>query len=105
MYSLPTLHGPFDIIFIDADKKDYVEIYDMIMERRLLAQDGIILADNVLALGCTVDSNFGTPHDAAVRNGAELRKFNDRIAEVLTPPPLPNINPVSNACVFAGRPR
>ena len=80
--SLPTLHGPFDIIFIDADKKDYIEFYDMIMERRLLAQDGIILADNVLALGCTVDSTVGKPNDSAQKNGAELRKFNDRIAEV-----------------------
>ena len=76
------MHGPFDIIFIDADKKDYIEYYDMIMDRKLLAQDGIILADNVLASGCTVDSNVGTPPDAAVRNGAELRKFNDHIAEV-----------------------
>ena len=57
----------------------------MIMERKLLAQDGIILADNVLALGCTVDSKIGTPHDPAVRNGAELRKFNDHIAEVHIP--------------------
>jgi caffeoyl-CoA O-methyltransferase len=80
--SLPTLHGPFDIIFIDADKKDYIEFYDMIMERKLLAQDGIILADNILARGCTVDSNVGTHLDSAVRNGAELRKFNDHIAEV-----------------------
>jgi hypothetical protein len=79
--TLPTLHGPFDIIFIDADKKDYIEFYDMIMERRLLAQDGIILADNVLALGCTVDSTVGKPNDSAQKNGAELRKFNDHIAE------------------------
>lgn len=82
-YSLPILHGPFDIIFIDADKKDYIEYYDMIMERKLLVQDGIILADNVLSLGCTVDSKIGTPQDQAVLNGAELRKFNDHIAEVL----------------------
>ena len=56
----------------------------MIMERKLLAQDGIILADNVLSLGCTVDSKIGAPQDPAVRNGAELRKFNNRIAEVFT---------------------
>jgi O-methyltransferase len=75
------LHGPFDIIFIDCDKHDYIELYDMIMDRKLLAQDGIILADNVLALGCTVDSKLDTPgHDSAIRNGAELRKFNDHIA-------------------------
>jgi hypothetical protein len=62
----------------------------MIMERKLLASDGIILADNsistrntsniVLSNGCTVDSSAGNPQDSAVRNGAELRKFNDHIA-------------------------
>jgi len=52
------------------------------MERKLLAQDGIILADNVLALGHTVDSSAGNPQDTAVQNGADLRKFNDHIAEV-----------------------
>jgi len=79
--TLPTLHGPFDIIFIDADKENYIEYFDMIMERKLLAPDGIILADNVLSNGCTVDSSAGNAQETAVRNGAELRKFNDRIAE------------------------
>lgn len=82
--SLPNLHGQFDIIFINADKKDYIEYYDLIMERKLLAQGGIILADNVLSLGCTVDSKMGAPQSPAVRDGAELRKFNDHIAEVLS---------------------
>jgi predicted O-methyltransferase YrrM len=72
---LPTLHTPFDIIFIDADKKDYIEYYDMIMEHKLLAQNGIIVADNVLAHGQTVDASAG-------KDSAELRKFNDHIAEV-----------------------
>jgi predicted O-methyltransferase YrrM len=54
----------------------------MIMERKLLAQDGLLLADNVLAQGCTVDSSAGNPQDSTVRNGVELRKFNDHIAEV-----------------------
>jgi predicted O-methyltransferase YrrM len=80
--SLPTLHGPFDIIFIDADKRDYIEYYDMIMERKLLASDGIIVANNVLSHGCTVDSNVTTPQDPAVQDGAELRKFNDHIKQV-----------------------
>lgn len=81
--SIPTLHGPFDIIFIDTEKKEYTEVYDMIMERKLLAQDGIIVADNVLARGCTVDSKAGNPLDSTIQNGVELRKFNDHIAEVL----------------------
>jgi len=54
----------------------------MIMERRLLAQNGIIVADNVLSQGCTVDSAVNPHTDSAIKNGAELRKFNRHIKEV-----------------------
>jgi len=37
----------FDIIFLDADKENYLEYYDLAMAG-LLAKDGIILADNSL---------------------------------------------------------
>lgn len=56
--SLPTLHGPFDIIFIDADKENYIEYFDMIMERKLLAPDGIILADNGTLLLSSLIQSF-----------------------------------------------
>merc|ERR1711988_353845 len=36
----------FDLIFIDADKENYIEYYEIGMQ--LLAKDGIILADNSL---------------------------------------------------------
>jgi predicted O-methyltransferase YrrM len=53
------------------------------MERNLLAKDGVIVADNVLAKGYTVDSNAGNHDtDSAVKNGVELRKFNDHVKEV-----------------------
>jgi len=37
----------FDIIFIDADKENYLEYYQLAMDG-LLADDGVILADNSL---------------------------------------------------------
>ena len=40
-------HGErFDLIFIDADKENYIEYYELSL--KLLAKDGIILADNSL---------------------------------------------------------
>ena len=36
----------FDLIFIDADKENYIEYYELSLQ--LLAKDGIILADNSL---------------------------------------------------------
>ena len=38
----------FDIIFLDADKENYQAYYDLALDEGLLAEDGIIMADNVL---------------------------------------------------------
>jgi predicted O-methyltransferase YrrM len=44
--TLQTLRGEFDLIFIDADKPGYKTYFDIILEKGLLAKDGIILTDN-----------------------------------------------------------
>ena len=44
--TLPTLQGPFDLVFIDADKENYVNYYEAVLPK--LANDGFIIADNVL---------------------------------------------------------
>jgi caffeoyl-CoA O-methyltransferase len=41
------LDGPFDLVFIDAWKPDYVEYYELVLPK--LAPDGLILADNTLS--------------------------------------------------------
>jgi caffeoyl-CoA O-methyltransferase len=40
------LTGPFDVIFIDADKQNYINYYRRALQ--LLAPGGVILIDNVL---------------------------------------------------------
>jgi caffeoyl-CoA O-methyltransferase len=40
------LEGPFDLVFIDAWKPDYVDYYEAVLPK--LADDGVILADNTL---------------------------------------------------------
>jgi predicted O-methyltransferase YrrM len=44
---LPTLHGPFDMVFLDSEKSDYVELLDLILP--LLRNDGLLIADNVIS--------------------------------------------------------
>jgi len=44
--TLASLEGPFDLVFIDADKGGYVDYYEAVLPK--LAPDGVILADNTL---------------------------------------------------------
>ena len=51
--TLKSVDGPFDLVFIDADKTPYVSYYERAME--LLSDRGIIAVDNVLFGGRVVD--------------------------------------------------
>jgi caffeoyl-CoA O-methyltransferase len=44
-----SLDGPFDLVFVDADKEGYLDYYEAALP--LLADDGLIVADNVLWSG------------------------------------------------------
>jgi caffeoyl-CoA O-methyltransferase len=44
---LPDVEGPFDIVFVDAWKDDYLAYYEAVLPR--LADDGMILCDNTLS--------------------------------------------------------
>ena len=44
----PGFDGPFDLVFLDADKKRYGTYCRALLDRGLLAPHGLLLADNVL---------------------------------------------------------
>ncbi|MBX2964112.1 MAG: class I SAM-dependent methyltransferase [Cyclobacteriaceae bacterium] len=46
---IPQLSGPFDLVFIDADKENYTRYYDLVFD--LVPLGGYILTDNVLWSG------------------------------------------------------
>lgn len=46
---IPTLSRKFDLVFIDADKENYINYFEMIVP--LMNKGGIILSDNVLWSG------------------------------------------------------
>ena len=52
MNYLKTIQGKFDIVFIDADKENYQQYYDMIIDH--VNPGGYIIADNVLWSGKVV---------------------------------------------------
>lgn len=69
---IPTLNETFDLVFIDADKPNYANYYDMIFPK--LRVGGIILADNVLWSGKVLDTKANTDESTIA-----LEKFNEKI--------------------------
>jgi caffeoyl-CoA O-methyltransferase len=69
--SLRRLPGPFDFVFIDADKQRYLDYYEAVLPK--LSEHGLIAADNTLWSGRVVDE---TDEEAGTE---AIRAFNDRI--------------------------
>ena len=57
--SLAQLSGPFDLVFLDANKDDYPAYLDQVV--RLLRPGGVLLADNVIRKGAVMDPPDGDP--------------------------------------------
>ena len=53
---LKELEGPYDLIFMDAAKGQYINFLPDI--KRLLSKDGVLLSDNVLQDGNLMESRF-----------------------------------------------
>ena len=82
---IPSLDTTFDLIFIDADKGNYVNYFNLIIDK--LNPSGIILSDNVLWSGKVLDTTFkkdDTATPALIAYNA-LLKEDPRIETVLLP--------------------
>jgi predicted O-methyltransferase YrrM len=69
---IPTISQKFDLVFIDADKREYVEYYHLVFDK--IPVGGFILADNVLWDGKVVD-----PEAAIEEQTRGILEFNDLI--------------------------
>lgn len=70
---LPATDLTFDMAFIDGNKRQYSDYYELAMSR--LRPGGYILADNTLWDGHVADPAYD--HDAQTQG---IRRFNDRVA-------------------------
>ncbi|MEY3398024.1 MAG: hypothetical protein RL220_618 [Bacteroidota bacterium] len=71
---IPELPGEFDMVFIDADKENYLKYYDMVIDR--IKPGGLLIADNVLWSGKVTKP--AAPSDIETR---VLQEFNERVTQ------------------------
>lgn len=71
---LPTLAGPWDLVFIDADKINNDTYYELVLPQ--VSTGGFVLIDNVLWGGKVLDSYPLKPSD---KDTHAVRAFNDKI--------------------------
>ena len=81
---IPTLDVQFDLVFIDADKENYLNYFELIVPK--MNKGGIILSDNVLWSGKVLEPL--QPNDSSTKillEYNELLKNDSRIETVLLP--------------------
>jgi predicted O-methyltransferase YrrM len=71
---LGNLPGPFDLVYIDANKREYCQYYDLIFDK--LRPGALILVDDVLLGGKVYE-----PDPACDKQTQGLLAFNDKIAK------------------------
>lgn len=84
LQKLAEVGEPFDFVFIDADKQEYVQYFQLLLDSNLLRPNGCICVDNTLLQG-----QVYLPNPSA--NGAAIAHFNQvvqddpRVEQVLLP--------------------
>lgn len=71
--TIATLPGPFDLVFIDADKDNYLNYFEATLPK--LSERGVIAVDNVLWSGAVLNPADTSPQSVAIRT------FNDRVRQ------------------------
>ncbi|MDX2286995.1 MAG: class I SAM-dependent methyltransferase [Bacteroidia bacterium] len=90
---LPALEGPYDLIFLDADKAEYPEYYELGLPK--LRAGGLLIADNVLWDGKVLDDRVQDKETEG------LRRFTDRLCA--DPRMMPLLLPVRDGLMLALR--
>ncbi|MEK6493064.1 O-methyltransferase [Myroides odoratimimus] len=81
---IPTLDKKFDLVFLDADKKNYTNYFHLIIEK--MNKGGIILSDNVLWSGKVVeDIKWNDRATIEIDQYNKLLKDDPRVETILLP--------------------
>ena len=78
---IPTLPGPFDLVFIDASKREYTDYYESVLPK--LGDGGLIVADNMLWGGDALDPDATDPDTVGIRSFADHVQADTRVRNTL----------------------
>lgn len=81
---VPTLNETFDLIFIDADKREYPEYYQLVFDK--LNPGGYIIADNILWDGKIIDpTEQNDPQTKGIAAFNKMVQADNRVENVIFP--------------------
>ena len=81
---IPTLDKTYDLVFIDADKREYEAYYEAVLPK--IRQGGFILADNTLWSGKVVEKvHHYDQHTLGILRFYELIATDNRVEKVILP--------------------
>ncbi|XP_067396475.1 uncharacterized protein [Emydura macquarii macquarii] len=75
----------FDIVFIDADQRNPVNVYNFVMDNHLLRMDGVICVENTLMKGQVYLENVSDENVLAVRKLNKVINSDPRVEQVILP--------------------
>jgi len=79
--TIASLGGPFDLVFIDADKESYAAYYEAVLPK--LADRGLIAVDNVLWSGRVADPANDEQTTRILREFNDMVRADERVVSVM----------------------
>ena len=80
---IPEINETFDLIFLDADKENYINYFNCIINK--LNKNGVILADNVLWSGKVIDKKQQDNTTNILRRFNHMVNNDSRVETILLP--------------------
>jgi predicted O-methyltransferase YrrM len=80
---LANINGPIDLVFIDADKRNYAKYFDLVIGK--MRPGGLILVDNVLWSGKIIDPTALDKSTNALREFNQKCMDDSRVEKMLLP--------------------
>ena len=80
---IPGLDFMFDLVFIDGDKREYIEYYKLVIGK--VRPGGFLLVDNVLWGGQVIENDTSDPQNRGIIDFNEMIRKETIIDEVIIP--------------------